>query len=95
VSEKLYEGCPENNAPFFFCPVTGIGTSNFKWYTFEVPSIYVQGCKDDNARPHTSLKTLEAITKFSWTVLPNPPYSPDVASSDFHLFGALKMVSVV
>ena len=32
-----------------------------------------------NARPHTSLRTQEAITKFGWTVLPYPPYSPDLA----------------
>jgi histone-lysine N-methyltransferase SETMAR len=25
-----------------------------------------------------------------WTVLPHPPYSPDLAPSDFHLFGSLK-----
>jgi histone-lysine N-methyltransferase SETMAR len=43
----------------------------------------------NNARPHTNLKTQEAITKLGWTVLPHPPYSPDLAS-DFHLFGALK-----
>ena len=44
----------------------------------------------DNARPHTSLRTQEAITKFVWIVLPHPPYSPDLALSDFHLFGPLK-----
>jgi len=46
----------------------------------------------DNARPHTSLKTLEAITKFGWTVLPHPSYSPDLAASNFHLFRDLKNV---
>ena len=40
----------------------------------------------DNARPHTSLRTEEAITKFGWTVLPNPPHHPDLEPSDFHLF---------
>ena len=44
----------------------------------------------DNADPHTSLRTEEAITKFGWTVLHNTPYSPDLAPSDFHLFGPLK-----
>jgi histone-lysine N-methyltransferase SETMAR len=44
----------------------------------------------NNARPHTSLKTQVAITKLGWTVLPHPPYIPDLAPSGFHLFGALK-----
>jgi len=44
----------------------------------------------DNAHHHTSLRTEEAITKFVWTMLPNPSYSPDLAPSDFHLFGPLK-----
>jgi histone-lysine N-methyltransferase SETMAR len=44
----------------------------------------------DNARSHTSFKTQEAITKLRWTVLPHPPYSPDLAPSDLHLFGALE-----
>jgi hypothetical protein len=29
---------------------------------------------------HTSLKTQEAITNLKWTVLPHPPYSPDLVS---------------
>jgi len=36
------------------------------------------------------MKTREAITKFGLTVLPHLPYSPGLAPSDFHLFGALK-----
>ena len=43
----------------------------------------------DNARPHTSVKTRAAITRLGRTVLPHPPYSPALASSDFHLFGLL------
>jgi histone-lysine N-methyltransferase SETMAR len=46
--------------------------------------------QNENARPHTFLKTREIITKFGWTVLHHPPHSPDLAPSDFHLFGALK-----
>jgi histone-lysine N-methyltransferase SETMAR len=44
----------------------------------------------NNARPHTALLTRECTAKFGWTVLPHPPYSPDLALSDFHLFGSMK-----
>ena len=44
----------------------------------------------DNARPHAALRTQEAIHKLGWTVLPHPSYSPDLAPSDYHLFGKLK-----
>ena len=44
----------------------------------------------DNARPHTSHHTSQEIEKIGWKVLPHPPYSPDLAPSDFHLFGPLK-----
>jgi hypothetical protein len=50
-----------------------------------------ESCKNlASARPQTNLKTREAITKFDWRLLHHTPYSPDVAPSDFHLFGALK-----
>jgi len=32
----------------------------------------------------------EPRRQFGWTVLTHPPYSPDLAPSDFHLFGPLK-----
>jgi histone-lysine N-methyltransferase SETMAR len=44
----------------------------------------------DNARPHSAMRTAEAIRKLGWSVLPHPPYSPDLAPSDYHLFGKLK-----
>jgi len=44
----------------------------------------------NNARPHTSFKTKEDVTKHGWTFLPQPPYSSNLPRSDFHLFGALK-----
>jgi histone-lysine N-methyltransferase SETMAR len=30
------------------------------------------------------------IHKLKWNVLPQPPYSPGLAPSDYHLFGPLK-----
>jgi hypothetical protein len=44
----------------------------------------------DNAHPHTSLCTHEAITKMGWTVLPHLAHTPDLASSSYHLFGPVK-----
>ena len=44
----------------------------------------------DNARPHTGLKAAECVTKFVWTMLAQPPCSPDLAPSDFHVLEPLK-----
>ena len=44
----------------------------------------------DNARPHTAALTMETLRKLKWDVLPHLPYSPDLAPSDFYLFGPLK-----
>jgi histone-lysine N-methyltransferase SETMAR len=45
----------------------------------------------DNARPHTAQATQERIRELQWELLEHPPYSPDSAPSDFHLFGLLKI----
>lgn len=42
----------------------------------------------DNARPHL---VDDYLTRNGLTRLPHPPYSPDLAPSDFFLFGYLKM----
>ena len=44
----------------------------------------------DNARPHTAARTMAKIEQLGWEVLVHPPYSPDLAPSDYHLFGPLK-----
>jgi hypothetical protein len=44
----------------------------------------------DNTRPHTSLRTREAIAKLGLTVLPRPAHSPDLAHSDYNLVGPVK-----
>jgi len=33
---------------------------------------------------------MDTIQKLKWNVLPHPKYSPDLASSDYHLFGPPK-----
>ncbi|GFY18015.1 mariner Mos1 transposase [Trichonephila clavipes] len=39
----------------------------------------------DNTRSHTSLVTRQKLLELGWDVLPNPPYSPDLAPSDYFL----------
>ena len=44
----------------------------------------------DNVRPHTAVHTVETLRKLKFEVMAHPPYSPDLAPSDYHLFGPLK-----
>ena len=43
----------------------------------------------DNGRPHTAIMTMTKLKELDWEVLPHPPYSPDLAPSDYHLFRSL------
>ncbi|UYV63461.1 hypothetical protein LAZ67_2004145 [Cordylochernes scorpioides] len=40
----------------------------------------------DNARSHTAQQTLAQISRYGWTLMPHPTYSPDLAPPDFYLF---------
>lgn len=44
----------------------------------------------DNATPHTARMTKAKIAELDWDVLPHPPYSPDMAPTDFKLFRSLQ-----
>ena len=43
----------------------------------------------DNARPHVAKVVKTYLETLKWDVLPHPPYSPDVAPSDYHLFRSM------
>lgn len=45
---------------------------------------------DDNAKPHRSKLTNAKIRELGWDRVDHPPYSPDLAPSDFHLFRSLQ-----
>jgi len=38
---------------------------------------------NDNAHPHTAHKTVETIKNIGFELLTHPPYSPDLAPSDY------------
>lgn len=43
----------------------------------------------DNARPHIAKSVRKKLLLFGWELLPHPPYSPDLAPTDYHLFRSL------
>ena len=45
----------------------------------------------DNAPAHRSFKVSQFLAKNNITVIPHPPYSPDLAPCDFFLFPKLKL----
>lgn len=44
----------------------------------------------DNASSHTAAISKRKLQEMGFSVLPHPPYSPDLAPSDFYLFSPLK-----
>lgn len=44
----------------------------------------------DNARPHIADVVKKYLETLKWEVLPHPPYSPDIAPSDYHLFRSMQ-----
>jgi histone-lysine N-methyltransferase SETMAR len=45
---------------------------------------------EDNASNHATTYTKENLQKLKSEAVDQPPYSPGLALSDFHLFGSLK-----
>ena len=43
----------------------------------------------DNARPHVAQIVKAALQDLEWEVLQHPPYSPDLAPTDYYLFRSL------
>ena len=74
------------------CEVRGVirflHTDEISGYLAEEASSRVElFCCNDNARPHTAGHTQILICEqFQWKIFEHPPYSPDLAPSDFFVF---------
>ncbi|GBN28834.1 hypothetical protein AVEN_129562-1 [Araneus ventricosus] len=44
----------------------------------------------DSSRPHNAVVTQQLLEEFKWDLSDHPAYSPDLATSDFHLFPELE-----
>ena len=44
----------------------------------------------DNARPHVAIPVKNYLENSGWEFSPHPPYSPDLAPSDYHLFWSMQ-----
>ena len=47
--------------------------------------------QQDNAKPHTSAITFSKLYDLKWDLMIHPPYSPDLAPSDYYLFSHLQL----
>jgi hypothetical protein len=45
----------------------------------------------ENACPHWANLMKATLATMGWEIMNHPPHSPDLALSDFHLFGAMKV----
>ena len=45
--------------------------------------------KHDNARPHVATPVKTYLETLKWEVLPHPPYSPDIAPSNYYLLRSM------
>jgi histone-lysine N-methyltransferase SETMAR len=43
----------------------------------------------DNARPHMVKLTREKLLELGWVTVPHPPYSPDLAPTDYYFYRSL------
>jgi hypothetical protein len=44
----------------------------------------------DNVHPHIAAHTRVLLEHLNWELFDHPPYNPDLALSDYHLFTYLK-----
>ncbi|UYV79811.1 hypothetical protein LAZ67_18000762 [Cordylochernes scorpioides] len=60
-----------------------------RWVPHELSERQQERRLHDNAPAHNATVVKNTIKDLGWELLPHPPYSPDLAPSDYHLFTSL------
>jgi histone-lysine N-methyltransferase SETMAR len=86
--EILYDGGTTNSD--IYCDQLD---QMYKSLLVKYPTLVYRGkilLQHDNAKPHTSRKIKEKISKLDGIeLMPHPAYSPDLAPSDYHMFRSM------
>jgi histone-lysine N-methyltransferase SETMAR len=69
-----------------YCTQLNTVTAEFAKKRFKDDQVHFQ---HDNAIPHVAKVVKQKLERLHWKLLPHPPYSPDLAPSDYHLFRSL------
>ncbi|GFS76299.1 mariner Mos1 transposase [Trichonephila clavipes] len=85
--EFMQQGTTINAAAYFATPTKLRRAIQNKRRSFLMSGVLLL---HDNARPHSAINIQNLIRSFGWEPIDHPPYSPDLAPSDFHLFRYLK-----
>jgi transposase len=88
--EFMQQGTTVKSQVYFETPPQKIlrraGHSEQKAWNVDIGAMLLH----DNSRPHTASCVLALLEHFNWELFDHPPYSPDLAPSDYHLFTCLK-----
>jgi histone-lysine N-methyltransferase SETMAR len=85
---KILEKCRKFNAGYYIAEILEPWS---QWCSIEAADnerkLLVHA---DNARQHTAKLSTQCFNENRMKSAPHPPYSPDLAPSDFYLFGSVK-----
>ena len=56
---------------------------------FNCTTLFKTNLQPKHAQLHVAKPVKTYLKTLQWEVLPHPPYSPDIAPSDFHLFRSM------
>jgi hypothetical protein len=78
INAAAYQETPNRLKEAIRCKIPGLLTKGFGVFLLH-----------DNALQHSAAATVNLLNSWGWEILPHPPYSPDLAPSDFDLLAKM------